>query len=111
MAGGLDVDLGPMALLRIGGVDIVISSKRMQAFDRAPFEHLGAQLETYRYIVVKSAVHFRAEFEPLAEAVILAAAPGGFLDDPRGFAFQRLRPGVRLTPKGPAHCSTSKLPG
>lgn len=110
VAGGLDVDLGQMALLRIGGVDIVISSKRMQAFDQAPFKHLGAKLETYRYIVVKSAVHFRAEFEPLAEAVILAAAPGGFLDDPREFAFQRLRSGVRLTPTGPAHCNTSKFP-
>ena len=110
VAGGLDVDLGPMALLRIGGVDILVSSKRMQAFDRAPFEHLGAQLDSYHYIIVKSAVHFRAEFEPLAEAVILTAAPGGFLDDPREFAFQRLRPGVRLTPTGPAHGGNTVSP-
>src|SRR5690606_11189619 len=32
-------DLGAMALLRIGNVDIVVTSKRMQAHDLAPFQH------------------------------------------------------------------------
>ncbi|MBY8824479.1 M81 family metallopeptidase [Sphingomonas colocasiae] len=103
VAGGVDADLGAMALLGLGGIDIVLSSRRMQAYDRAPFEHVGVDLPRCDIVVVKSAVHFRAEFEPLAQAVILAAAPGGFLDDPAQFPFKRLRPGVHLRPMGPAH--------
>jgi microcystin degradation protein MlrC len=103
VVGGLDADLGPMALLRVRGVDVVVSSRRMQAYDRAPFEHLGVDLARCRFIVVKSAVHFRAEFEPLAAGVILAEAPGGFLDDPAQLPFRKLRAGVRLRPNGPEH--------
>lgn len=100
VSGGLNVDIGPMAVLRIDGVEILVSSKRMQAFDRAPFEHCGLTLARYRFIILKSTVHFRAEFEPLADGVVLAGAPGGFPDDPSGFPFRKLRPDVRLTPGG-----------
>jgi len=100
MAGGSAADLGPMALLGIGGVDVVVSSRRMQAFDRAPFEHLGVDLPSCKIIAVKSTVHFRAEFEPIAHEVILAAAPGYFVDRPEELPYRRLREGVRLSPNG-----------
>ena len=83
-----------------GLISVAGQSKRMQAFDRAPFEHCGLTLARYRFIILKSTVHFRAEFEPLADGVVLAGAPGGFPDDPSGFPFRKLRPDVRLTPGG-----------
>ena len=100
VAGGRDADLGPMALLRLGGVRVAVTSKRMQAFDQAPFQHLGVEPARERILALKSTCHFRAEFEPLAEAVVVVLAPGYYLADPSAYPYERLRPGVRLKPLG-----------
>jgi microcystin degradation protein MlrC len=52
-------------------------------------------------LALKSTCHFRAEFEPIAEKVIVVISPGGYLTDPAQYPFRRLRPGVRLRPLGP----------
>ncbi len=101
VSGGRDIDLGPMALLTIGGVSVAVTSKRMQALDQAPFRHLGVEPKDQRILVLKSTCHFRAEFEPIAEKVIVVISPGGYLADPACYPFRRLRPGVRLRPLGP----------
>jgi microcystin degradation protein MlrC len=95
------IDLGPMATLTVGGVSVVVSSKRMQAHDRELFRHVGIEPQTQKILALKSAVHFRAEFEPMAEAVIVVLAPGGHIVDPREYDYARLRAGVRLGPLGP----------
>ena len=102
--GGRQVDLGPMALLRIGGPDgvgIVVTTKRMQAHDQAPFRHLGIEPSAQKILALKSTVHFRADFQPIAETVLVALAPGGHVVDTTQYAFRRLRAGVRLFPLGP----------
>jgi microcystin degradation protein MlrC len=101
VSGGRDIDLGPMALLTIGGVGVAVTSKRMQALDQAPFLHLGVDPRRQKILALKSTCHFRAEFEPLAEKVIVVIAPGGYLADPARYPYRRLRPGVRLRPLGP----------
>jgi microcystin degradation protein MlrC len=103
VSGGRDIDLGPMALLTIGGVSVAVTSKRMEALDQAPFRHLGVEPTDQKILVLKSTCHFRAEFEPIAEKVIVVIAPGGYLADPALYPYRRLRPGVRLRPLGPAH--------
>jgi microcystin degradation protein MlrC len=108
VSGGRDIDLGPMALLTIGGVSVAVTSKRMQALDQAPFRHLGVEPSQQKILALKSTCHFRAEFEPIAEKVIVVIAPGGYLADPAGYPFQRLRPGVRLRPLGPDFRGTFK---
>jgi microcystin degradation protein MlrC len=101
VSGGRDIDLGPMALLRIGGISVAVTSKRMQALDQAPFRHLGVEPKEQKILVLKSTCHFRAEFEPIAEKVIVAVAPGGYIADPARYPYRRLRRGVRLRPLGP----------
>ena len=101
VSGGRDIDLGPMALLMIGGTSIAVTSKRMQALDQAPFRHLGLEPKDQKILVLKSTCHFRAEFEPIAERVIVVISPGGYLADPASYPFRRLRHGVRLRPLGP----------
>ena len=99
--GGRDVDLGPMALLETGGVGVVVTTKRVQAFDQEFFRHLGIDLAAQKIIGLKSAVHFRAHFEPIAETVLVVKAPGGCLADPRDLPYRNLKPGTRLGPEGP----------
>ena len=102
--GGRQVDLGPMALLRIGGPDgvgVVVTSKRMQAHDQAPFRHVGIEPSSQKILALKSTVHFRADFQPIAETVLVALAPGGHVVDTTQYPFRRLRAGLRLFPLGP----------
>jgi microcystin degradation protein MlrC len=73
VSGGRDIDLGPMALLQICGVGIAVTSKRMQALDQAPFRHLGVEPKEQKILALKSTCHFRAEFEPFAETVIVVS--------------------------------------
>jgi microcystin degradation protein MlrC len=98
--GGREVDAGPMALLTLGGIGVVVSSKRMQAQDQSFFRHLGIEPLDQKVLILKSTVHFRADFQP-AEEILLVTAPGHFLADPVEYPYQRLRAGVRLRPLGP----------
>ena len=100
--GGREARLGPTALLTIGGVSIVVASKRMQAYDLEIFRHIGVEPTAQKILVVKSTCHFRADFEPIAERVLVAIAPGAHLVDARLYPYRHLRAGVRLEPLGPA---------
>jgi microcystin degradation protein MlrC len=108
--GGRNIDLGKMALLRIGGVDIVVSSKRMQAHDQAPFRHVGVEPCEQRILALKSTVHFRADFGPCAQEILIVRAPGGHLTDPSRYPYTKLRRGVRLYPLGPAFQGAGNKP-
>ena len=68
---------------------------------QAPFRHLGVEPRQQKILALKSTCHFRADFEPIAEKVIVVVAPGGYLADPAQYPYRRLRPGVRLRPLGP----------
>ncbi len=99
--GGLTAHMGPTALLQRGGVGVIVSTHRMQAADQAIFRHLGIELEKQRIICVKSAVHFRADFDSVAEKIILVDSPGAFVDRPEKIPYRNLRSGIRLCPNGP----------
>ena len=55
-----------------------------------------------KILVNKSSVHFRADFEPIAEKLLICAAPGAMPADTATLPWTRLRPGIRIKPKGPA---------
>jgi microcystin degradation protein MlrC len=46
-------------------------------------------------------VHFRGDFQPIAEDVLVCIAPGGHLADSSKYPYKKLRAGVRLMPLGP----------
>jgi microcystin degradation protein MlrC len=100
---GLALELGPMACLRheATGVRVVVSTLKFQAADQALFRHVGVEPAAQPILALKSSVHFRADFEPIARAVHVVKAPGPALVDPTEFAWKKLRPGVRLRPMGP----------
>ncbi len=103
---GFRMTLGNMALLRskaAPGVRVVLASSKCQAADQEMFRHLGIEPRTERMLALKSSVHFRADFEPIAREVLVVKAPGPALADPAEFNWARLRKGVRLGPLGPVH--------
>ena len=93
---GCRMDLGLMARVRIQGVDILVSSRKQQAADQAMFRHLGAEPRDYQVLVLKSSVHFRADFAALADEILMVRAPGANTADLHDLRFTHLRPGVEI---------------
>lgn len=60
---GRTMHLGPSAAVRIGGLTMLISSRRVQCADPAYFESLGIDIGSFASLVVKSRGHFRAGFD------------------------------------------------
>jgi microcystin degradation protein MlrC len=99
---GFRMELGPMAVLEKNDVRVVLASKKCQAADQEMFRHVGIEPREQRVLALKSSVHFRADFEPIAREVLVVVAPGPAKADPTMFRWSRLRAGLRLKPKGPA---------
>lgn len=104
--GGAHAHLGLMACLRVrqGGCDVrvVVGSARAQNADQEIFRVVGIEPGQQRVVAVKSAVHFLADYEPIAARVIFAEAPGTNPCALDRIPYRRLRPGVRLGARGPA---------
>jgi microcystin degradation protein MlrC len=90
--------MGPTALLAQNGVEVLVASIRQQPIHREVFTHIGVDLGSRAIVALKSSAHFRAGFQEIAERVIVCLSPGVNLEDPGGFAFSKLRAGVRLRP-------------
>jgi len=100
--GGRDMDMGPSAALRIGDIRVVVSSHKAQLADQSMYRYVGIEPTEQAILVNKSSVHFRADFEPIAEKLIICAAPGAMPADTAALPWTRLRPGIRIKPNGPA---------
>jgi len=59
-----------------GGVRVAVASKPAQTMDQSMFRHLGAEPAEARIIALKSSVHFRNDFQAMASAILITAAPG-----------------------------------
>jgi microcystin degradation protein MlrC len=100
--GGRQMKMGPSACLRIGGVRVVVASYKAQLADQAMYRYVGIEPTEQSILVNKSSVHFRADFESIAEALLICAAPGAMPADTADLPWTRLRPGIRVKPNGPA---------
>ena len=94
---GSEAAMGPMAALRIAGtgVRVAVATERAQNADRSMFRAVGIDPAAHAVVVVKSAVHFLADYGPTAAAVLFAAAPGANPTDLTAVKYRRLRDGVR----------------
>lgn len=63
MAAGRTLDMGPAAVVQVGGIQVVVTTNRHQALDPMFFETFGIGITTLRSLVVKSRGHFRAGFD------------------------------------------------
>jgi microcystin degradation protein MlrC len=106
--GGRDMDMGLSACLRIGDVRVVVSSYKAQLADQSMFRYVGIEPTKQAILVNKSSVHFRADFEPIADRLLICAAPGAMPADTSALPWTKLRPGVRIKPNGPAFVAPDK---
>lgn len=95
-------------VLRIGGIDVVVTTHRLQTTDLQAFLSQGIDPASRRVVAVKSLHHFRAAFTPIAREILLVNA-GGLCDfDFRRFPYRKVRrPIWPLDDPGPPDKSAS----
>jgi microcystin degradation protein MlrC len=71
MLGGLHASWGPCAVLRVGDIEILVTTIRAQMNDLQQFRAFGIDPAAKRVVALKSMQHFRAAFEPIAGKVIV----------------------------------------
>ena len=91
MMHGIPGNFGRMAVLVIGGVEVVLGSRRMQLLDGEMLRINGIAPERRKLLVVKSAVHFRAHLGPLASHIFDADTPGIHRPDFANYDYKKLR--------------------
>ncbi|MGI6603584.1 MAG: M81 family metallopeptidase [bacterium] len=76
MGRGLRNDVGRLVALDIDGIEVVIPERRIQPWDPEIFRRVGIEPTDKQIVVVKSSLHFRAAFTPIASEIIEVDAPG-----------------------------------
>jgi microcystin degradation protein MlrC len=88
---GVKVSMGPTAVLDTGAVQIVIVSRHHEPWDQGVFTSVGIDPKTKRYLLLKSRIHYRAGFGPLARATITCDGEGVTTSDNSRLHFERVR--------------------
>ena len=91
MNAGVETGMGPTAVLRIGGIDVVTISNRIQTIDLQVFLSQGIDPRTKSVVVVKSVQHFRAAYAPIAREIVLVDSGGICSPDITRLKFTKLR--------------------
>ncbi|MDF2810203.1 MAG: family metallopeptidase [Microvirga sp.] len=89
------VSLGAAVAIRIGRLDVVLSSKRVQTFHPDIFGKLGIDLAARKIVAVKSASHFYAAFSPIAREIIYVNCGGPYPPDPAKIPYKKIRRPIR----------------
>ncbi len=90
MGAGSEVNLGKMARLIIGNVDVLVGSNRAQTLDAQLFLLHGIDVTTYRIVAFKSQQHFRSGFQHIAGTIIRTDTPGFTTSDLTQLPFKNI---------------------
>lgn len=77
MSTGVGINLGDVAVLKVGNIDIVLSSNRAQNYDLQFFRAFGIEPTERSILGIKSAQHFRADYAPIASGIAVVDEGGG----------------------------------
>ncbi len=93
---GMEINMGRTAVLDVqgqhgGSVQVITTTIRHQPTDLEVLRSQGFELEALDIIGIKSAVHYRAAFEPIAADIIEADTPGLASPHLQRLSFHRLQ--------------------
>ena len=91
MSRGLTMNMGRAGVLSVGGVDIAIVSQHIEPFDPGCFTSLGIDPRARRYLMLKSRIHYRVGFKPIAKAIVECAGRGVCTSDYSDVTFENVR--------------------
>ena len=98
---GMEIDMGVCAVLDLGGVELVLTSRRVLPFDSDHLHAVGIDPAQRSILVTKSAVAWRAAFGDVASRAYYVDGPGICTCRLDSFDYKRVRrPIVPLDPVG-----------
>ncbi len=91
--------LGRTAVLDTGRAQIVVTERHHEPFDLVIFRHCGIEPRKKRFIMLKSRIHYRAGFKPIAAHIVECAGAGVTNADLSVYRYRKLqRPIYPLDP-------------
>ena len=88
---GVLMDMGPTVVLDTGKVEIVVISRHQEPNDLACLLSLGIDPLEKKYLMLKSRIHYRAGFKPIAKEIIECAGVGVCTSDYDMLDFKNVR--------------------
>ena len=82
--------MGDCAAVRIGGVDVVLITKRTQALGLELFQNLGIDPRERKIVAVKSTNHFMGAYGPIAKKVIYVETDAPLARDYRKLTYTKV---------------------
>ncbi|MXZ01288.1 M81 family metallopeptidase, partial [Candidatus Poribacteria bacterium] len=91
MGRGTVGNMGRTAVIQVGGVEIILTERRIQPYDAKVLRSVGIEPRTCKLIALKSAVHFRADYTPIAHQILEVDTPGVHSPNLFNYNYQKLR--------------------
>lgn len=91
MGTGMVSNVGRTAVIVSGGVEIIVNERRFQPVDPEAARSVGIDPAKRKIVVLKSAVHYRASYEPIAAEIIEVDGPGLASPNLSRFEFKHIR--------------------
>ena len=73
---GTRIDMGACALVRLGGITVLVTSRKTPPFDLGQWRVAGVDPENFRVVGVKAAVAHRQAYDPIASGHLMIDTPG-----------------------------------
>lgn len=73
---GVEIRMGPSAVLDVEGIQVIVTSRREPVNDTAYFDLHGIDVTRLRLLCVKAKNHFRGSFAPLCKGFVEVDTPG-----------------------------------
>ena len=91
MARGATDRMGRTAVIKTGGVEVILAEGRSQPLDAEVLRSVGIEPRDRKLIALKSAVHFRADYTPIAHEIVEVDTPGVHSPNLTNFRYENLR--------------------
>ena len=91
MRDGIIENMGRTVVIKSGGVKLVLTEVKMPPWNLEQLRSVGISPETAKIIALKSAVAFRAAYEPIAGKIIEVNTPGLSTVDLQRFRYKHIR--------------------
>ena len=83
--------MGRTAVVQVGGVEVILTERRIQPYDAEVLRSVGIEPRTRKLIALKSAVHFRADYTPIAHQILEVDTPAFIVRTFLNYDYQQLR--------------------
>jgi microcystin degradation protein MlrC len=88
---GVKMHMGKTVVLDTGSIQLVVIENNHEPFDLEMFRSVGIEPTSNRYLLLKSRIHYRAGFKPIAKHIVECSGIGVTGSDYSQYKFEKVR--------------------